>query len=518
MLNKRWKEVLYALAPFGPNLIMIMMMAYYTDAVDPRLLGTDAYGIQSFSRAGAVIVAPILFGVLWTIGRIFDGFIDVPFASLTDRMKSKYARVKVPILIGTLPMIAGFAMTCIPIFGASGESGANLGNTIWFFVMSLIFFAAYTLTLIAFYGSLSTVCTNDGQRARVSGFKSVADTVVYSIAYAAVIPLLRVFNTNILTFMLVCSPLMLTIVIPLFLLRTKKTDAAAPEAQALRDDDGLKSVNIFRSIAYVFSNRAFWSWLIVNCVSFFGLQMFLAAQNALISGVMGLNAWWHQTVLNTAAFAPVPVMLYVLNRLNKRFGVRFAFQSALIAFAVGMSLFFAASEVFWRGNQIGALITGCIGGTIGGYGIGAFFMMPLMIPSQIASVEQKVLKRNNSAMFFAAQAVATSVIGALATGIVYSAIKGIYKNEITGVIRNLVESVDIEAAQAAGEIPLGGMLVPIIVIAACLAAVGLSFFMPKKYDAATIGKMFDKNYVHVPDAEAGAGFVPPADIPEISVE
>ena len=34
-LNKRWKEVLFAATGFGPNLLMVLMMAYFTDAVIP---------------------------------------------------------------------------------------------------------------------------------------------------------------------------------------------------------------------------------------------------------------------------------------------------------------------------------------------------------------------------------------------------------------------------------------------------------------------------------------------------
>ncbi|MDR3318599.1 MAG: MFS transporter [Clostridiales bacterium] len=534
MLNKKWKEVVYALTAFGPNFVMVAMMAYYTDAMDPRLLKEGMLGIQSI--ANYPLVAVMLFGILWSIGRIFDGIIDVPFASLTDRMPNKYARVRFPIIIGTVPMIAGFILTCIPLTMAAN----SVANTIWFFAMSIVFFAAYTLVLIAFYGSLATVCVDERQRARVSTYKSIVDTVVYSIVYALIPFLSGLMGINVVQFMMMSSPLMLTILIPLFLLkksnktpRPSKTRKAGFFTRAIisvkdftlgternadgtvvvyKQDEEIKKVGLFKSLKFVFTNKAFIAWLVVNSVSFFGLQMFLASMNALISGVMGLNVSWHQLVLNTAAFAPVPLMLFIFYKVLRKKGPRFAFQTSLIAFAVSILAFLFASEYFWRDNVTLRIIVGCIGGTVGSYGIGSFFMMPLMIPAQVAAVDLKVTKRNNSAMYFAGQALVTSVIGAIATGVVYSAIKGIYFNESTGLITNYTQKmleanptvIDDARTALAGTgnllVPVGGMLVPIIVAVSCLIAFGIAFLMPKRYDAKTIGKLFDKSYTHV-DAE-----------------
>ena len=41
-LNSIGKEILYAFSGFGANLMMIIMGAYFTDAVNPAALGTGA--------------------------------------------------------------------------------------------------------------------------------------------------------------------------------------------------------------------------------------------------------------------------------------------------------------------------------------------------------------------------------------------------------------------------------------------------------------------------------------------
>ena len=36
-LNKKWKELLFAFSGFGPNLLMILMGSYYSDALNPSI-------------------------------------------------------------------------------------------------------------------------------------------------------------------------------------------------------------------------------------------------------------------------------------------------------------------------------------------------------------------------------------------------------------------------------------------------------------------------------------------------
>ena len=86
-LNSIGKEILYAASGFGANLMMIIMGAYFTDAVNPAaLLGAKAEAIYQTIN-GACLIVPALFAVLGIIGKVFDGLIDIPFASITDNLK-----------------------------------------------------------------------------------------------------------------------------------------------------------------------------------------------------------------------------------------------------------------------------------------------------------------------------------------------------------------------------------------------------------------------------------------------
>ena len=471
-LDKRWKEVLFALTGFGPNLLMTLMMAYFTDAVNPIGLEKNL-AFQSYN-SGVIIVSLVIFPILWTIGRIFDGFIDVPLAAFTDNLKNKTGKRWISIVIAVVPMIVSFILCWIPVFGTAGVEtldvngivhpyvglGRSIGNSIWIFFWSIVFFASYTLALITFYGALSDVCEDQTQRARVSAYKSVFDTIQYAFVYALVLVILQGLNIPVWKLAIYASPLMLTILIPLFM-QTGEPDKVVVEKNT--------SVPIGTSIALTVKSKPFVKWEIVNCISFFGLQMFLVAQNTLISGVMGLEPWWCTTILNTAAFAPVPLMLFLFNKLRKKSGIRIAFQSALLSFGLCILSFCLGGKYIWGDNLLPKLIIGVIGGVIGSWGIGAFFMVPYLIPTAIASVEEEITGKNHSAMYFAVQALATSAVGAISSSLIYNYIKN-------WTAPGNVNSQGVDVGWKCGV-----SLVPLIVAVACIVGFFACFFMPKRY-------------------------------------
>ena len=151
-LSNKWKEFLFAFSGFGPNFLMVLMGAYFTDAINPAALGTG----QTFQAiaSGTCFILPAIFPILYAIAKAFDGLIDVPFAHITDTLSTKWGRRRPAILVCLPPMIISFAMCWFPIGGAENQ----LLNTIWITLWALVFFATYTMCLISFYGSLSTVC------------------------------------------------------------------------------------------------------------------------------------------------------------------------------------------------------------------------------------------------------------------------------------------------------------------------------------------------------------------------
>ena len=499
-LDKGWKEVLYAMSGFGPNMLMILMGAYYSDAINPAALVGDATIIQSI--AGVCLVSPLIYPALALIAKIFDGVIDVPLGHLTDNLKTKWGKRRLPIIICFIPMVLSFAGLWIPVFGTS--EAARLGNTIWFVALSFIFFGTYTMNLIAFYGSLAQVCYDDEQRARVSSFKAFFDTINYVITYALVPLILSSIykanpSFNIGKLVLFALPIMLTILIPVFMIKEgDKWEAWAIEqgydVKPLAEEE---NVGIVESIKGTMLNKPFLRWNIVNSVTYFGLQMFLVSMNALITGLMGLKTI-HMTILNTFAFAPIPLMLYLFNKSKKKFGIRATYQSCLICFAICILGFLIGSEfIMGEGKYTIKVIIGAIGGVFGSWALGSFFMLPLLIPAQVSSVEEKLTGKNQSAMYFAGQALFTCVIGAVAS-FFYDFIKNFFITKDFSMITKaeavykVVDGVKTKtearviAAEQLGVATnqvfcLGTLLVPIVVSICCIVGAVLARKMCKNY-------------------------------------
>ena len=483
-LDKKWKELVYAASGFGPNFMMVLMGAYFTDAVNPAALGHG----DTFQAimAGTCFVAPAIFPVLYMIGKIFDGVIDIPFAQITDTLSTKWGRRRPLIAVSFLPMVIAYAMCWTPIGGASRP----VLNTFWIFFWSVIFFASYTMCLICFYGSLSTTCANESQRIRVSGYKSFFDTINYCIVYALVPVLLDAMQIHIDKFALLCLPIMVTILIPLFLVKEGEK-YGYPEGPAL----DRKKVPLLKSFKLTWMNKVYMSWLKVECLTMVGLQMFLVSMNAIMVGSIGFNGA-QMAIANTFAFAPVPLMLYLFNKLKQKKGTRFTYRTCLAAFAVGiLNLFLASRYVVGNNNVRVQMIFSIVGGVISSWAIGSFFMMPYLAASSVSSTETKLYGINHSAMYFAAEAIATSVVGAVSSSIIYENIKMLFISKPFSKVVYAASQAD--AATLLNTTPdmvynLGTLLVPFIVCVACVVAIIFSRKMPENFTETCIAREYKK--------------------------
>jgi hypothetical protein len=289
---------------------------------------------------------------------------------------------------------------------------------------------------------------------------------------------------------------MATMLIPLFMIKEG-------EKYGYPENDGLleEKVTFKESLKLTFRNKTFAKWLAVNCCTFFGLQMFLVAMNAMILGGMGMNGG-EMAILNTCAFAPVPIMLYLFTKLKAKKGIRFTYQTCLIAFAVSIMSFFIGSTLIMGDNKMAKMIIGCVGGVMGSWAIGAFFMMPYMITAQISAVEEQLTKKNHSAMYFAANALLTSIVGAISGTLIYELVKNVFfstsggvvwidSTKVSDTIQSASTSLGVDASTVFN---LGTTLVPFIVAIACIIGALLAFRMPKDYTPANVGRELKKQY------------------------
>jgi len=447
--------ILYAFAGFGPSLIGTIFGTYLLNALMVEGFVVD---VEHWTFMNKTIVAVTLYTILIFFSKMMDGIMDIPLAGWTDSLKTRWGKRRPAILIGFIPMVISFVLFCFPI--SSDEF--SVANSWYFGILATIFFTTYTLTFVTYYGTYSEVTANSEDRIKLSNWKAFFDTIQYSIGYA-VIPIFIGLEINIQIIALASAPLMLTMILPLFMLKEKSTRpkdvAKQRELEPISPDAPVEEdVGFFESLKLTVKNKGFMMWLAVMAAFFFGLQLFLAGQNVLASGPMGLNGL-QTAILNTSAFAPVPITLMIYRAVMKKKGFRFAFQTALAAFAVAM-ISFSIAYVGWFPNAWIRLAIGATGGTIGSYGIGAFFSAPYIIPSQMAAEELERTGKSHPSMYFAMQGFFNAIVAAISTSLVWFYLRKL------GII--------------------GVQLMPVVVAIACVVSIILAFKLPKTFN--TLGR------------------------------
>ncbi|MDE6411898.1 MAG: MFS transporter [Clostridia bacterium] len=398
LIKGKAKLVLYGISGFGVNLLNLMMGSYLCSALLIGGFKEDGILYQTFAQKDLVVAA--VWAAFVLVAKIIDGVIDIPLASLTDRFRSRWGRRRPTILIGLTALIAAYVLfvTIIP------NNGATIGNTVFFGLILCLFYSAYTLTMVTYYATFTEIVDNTADRNFVSNVKSVADIVYFIVGYVLVSAMLK--GLNIKWVALIVLPIVLTMLIPMFMLKEESTKGKKLQTE---------TVNLFKSLAYTFKNKDFMLWMVVYFFMTFGSQLFLG----------GINEYFSHTgmpmmYVMAASFAPVPFTLMLYNYVIKKKGLGFAFRYVLLAYSVGMIAMFGASYI---PNQTAKIVAGVLCGIICSFSIGAFFSVAYSIPSQLAADDEKRTGVKHSAMYFAVQGLFAGVATGIATGVVLTALK-----------------------------------------------------------------------------------------------
>ena len=413
-LTKRPQMLLYAVSGMGVNMLNLMMGSYICSALLVGGFGEKAIPYQTFTGHDLVIAG--VWAVFVLIAKIVDGVIDIPMASFTDRLKSKFGRRRPSLIFGLVPMIAAYLLFLV----IPDRSGASILNTVYYGLLLCVFYSFYTLTMVTYYATFTEIVGNVQDRNFIGNVKSVCDIVYFILGYVVVRMLLNGLNIRIVA--LIVLPMVLTMLIPLFMIKEK---SSLPEDVEKRRSEGeedeafeepLQTVSLVKSLAATFKNRAFIIWMCVYSLMTFGVQLFLGGINEYFSYV-GMN----MIFVMMSAFAPVPFTLLIYNRLMKKHGFGFSFRYTLLMFAVGMLAMFGVS--FLPAGTLKTVLS-IVTGLISSFAIGSLFSVAYSVPAELAAEEEKKTGISNSAMYFAVQGLFSVVATGIGTGIVLTALKG----------------------------------------------------------------------------------------------
>lgn len=438
-LTKKWQLLIYGCAGIGINMMGMIVGTYLCSAL---LVGGFEDNVENWTYVNRDLVVAALWAGLILVSKIIDGVIDIPIASWLDNLKTKWGRRRPALLGGMLVTMLAYVLFLIPV-----DKDATVLNTVWFGIILMLFYSAYTLTMLTYYATFSEIITNDRDRLFLSNTKSICDVVYFSMSFALV-PVFVNLGINIRYVALIFMPLALMMLIPVFMIKEKSTLGGVTDENG-ENVQGTERVSLFKSLAFSFKNKKYIFWLGILCVMNLGLQLFLSGINEFFS-TTGVN----MTFVMASAFAPVPFTLIIYNHIVKKHGLRIGYQYALGMFSLGMGLMFFSK---WIPEQY-LLPFAILCSLLNSFGIGTFFAVTYMIPSQLAE-----------------EAIAAGEKGA---GTMYFAVQGLFE----GISAGLASGVILVYLKQSGKIDILTMIVSIC----CIAALILAFFMPRSI--AVLGK------------------------------
>ena len=402
-LNRKWQMLLYACSGFGVNLLNLMMGSYLCSALLIGGFRGDAILYQTYNGSNLVVAG--VWAAFVLIAKIIDGVIDIPMASFTDRLQSRFGRRRPSIVIGMIPMIAAYLLFLV----IPHPQGESIWNTIYYGVILCVFYSFYTLTMVTYYATFTEIVETEDERVFMSNVKSVCDIFYFILGYVVVRAMLN--SMNVRPVALIVLPLVLTMTIPLFMIKEPSTKGKVVL------DNGTRTVNLVESLKYTFKNRAFVLWMIVIFFMNCGVNLFLGGINEYFS-FTGLN----MIFIMACSFAPVPFTLILYNKIIKKKGFGFAFRYVLLTYGLGMVCMFFVGLIPASMNTLKTVLS-IVSGIICSFAVGALFAVAYSVPSQLAADEEQETGVSHSAMYFAIQGVFSGVATGLAQGVVLVALK-----------------------------------------------------------------------------------------------
>lgn len=398
-LKTRGQKMLYALSGLGVNMLNLMMGSYLCSAIIASGFAEKVKPFQTFAGTDLVLIP--VWAVFGIIAKIVDGVIDVPMASFADNLLSRFGRRRPAIIIGLVPMIVAYLLFLV----VPNPGQATLLNTVYLGVVLCLFYTSYTLTMVTYYATYTEIVDTNEDREFISNVKSVCDILYFILGYVGVRAMLN--GMNIRTVALIVLPIVLTMLIPLFMIK----EADNRKSSGVNE----KSVGLLTSIGCTMKNRNFVLWMIVYSFMTFGVQLFLSGINEYFAGT-GMS----MILVMVGSFAPVPLALVIYRRIYGRYGFGTAFRYALITFSVGMLSLFGVSFIPAGGART---VLSVSAGILCSLAIGALFSVAYSVPSQLAADEEKKTGIANSAMYFAVQGLFSGVATAIGSYVVLNALK-----------------------------------------------------------------------------------------------
>jgi len=168
-----WKKIMYALGQFGWSLAsyavtMSLVYFYLPPKADIGPFVVQGNVIPLIKVDETVVFGLTIIGLVFALGRLFDGITDPLIAGFSDRSKLALGKRRSFLAISALP----FALFGVLVFFPP-VAGISWINSLWLFVTVFLFYWFMTMYVTPFFALLSEIGHTPNERLQLSTLISI---------------------------------------------------------------------------------------------------------------------------------------------------------------------------------------------------------------------------------------------------------------------------------------------------------------------------------------------------------
>jgi GPH family glycoside/pentoside/hexuronide:cation symporter len=327
--------------------------------------------------SGRVQYLPVtLVGLLLTVGSLWDAVIDPIIGHWSDTTRSRLGRRK-PFILFAAPVTAVALML---LWTPPGDGNTTI-TAVYFFVVTMVYFTAYSLVGIPYDGTLPEMAPSTTQRVTLSGWKNVFGIIGVMIGSLVAAPLFESVGP---VAMGVVAGIVGWVTIWLTLAGLKETER--PVGETISTLDGLRVT--FRNKQFLYM---FFSTLLVH-ISY---AMVLANLPYFVTLVAG------KSESDVSIFLGLVVVTMVLftplwGWLGQRYSNRRLLMVTIIGVAVTSAMNYTAGTIPGIPVDLHALITVILVGPV----LGGYFVLVYSMMGSVVDYDEMITNRRREAIYY----------------------------------------------------------------------------------------------------------------------
>lgn len=386
-----------------------------------RLRNLIGYGIGDIYGGGAFLIVGMLFmffltevvgmkpalaGLMFGVGKIWDGISDPLMGFLSDRTKSKRGRRRVYFLWGILPIAFTFALLWVPI-----RSGSQLLLFAYYLFAYILLDAALTMVMTPYSALPAEMSSDFKTRNRLSTSRLLFSGL--SSLIAAVVPkmIIDAFpgdpGRGHLAMGLVFGILF---ALPWAIVYHATWENSGRQAE---EDD----VNIFKDFITIFRNRSFRIHFLMYVLAYTAMDVLMALFTYYLTYYLERPKLYSLAMgsLMAAQLLMMPLYMAMANKKGKG-----------PAYRLGMAVWIAGivcASLLNAGSPLSLIVASCV---LIGMGTSAGVLIPYMILPFVIDVDELMTGRQRSGVYAGAMTLLRKLVqGALALPAIGFMLQGI---------------------------------------------------------------------------------------------